>query len=702
MHLDAVIAPQRGHLFPWVPVCLALGIGAFFLLPLEPGPRGLWIASGVLIALCLLAWRAGENSGPLIGAITLICLGMVLAGWRTEAVAEPVLGFRYYGPIEGRVIEIDRSASDRIRLTLDQVVLTNTRPDRTPARVRVSLHGDQGFTPLVPGARVILTGHLSPPMGPTEPGGFDFRRMAWFEKLGAVGYTRTPVLSIAAPDQTRFSIRLTALRMGLAQSVREHMPGQPGAFAAAVITGDRSGLSAETLDEMRASNLAHLLAISGLHMGLLSGFVFLALRYGIAFVPYVALRMDGRKGAAVVAIVAATGYLALSGGSVATQRAYVMAVVMLGAVLLDRRALTLRAVALAAVLILVVRPESLLSVGFQMSFAATTALVWVFSQLRDNRIWQSAGRWRGVLSLVLSSAIAGLATAPIGAAHFNQVSQFGLFANLAAVPVMGMVVMPAAVLAACLAPIGLSEVGLWIMGFGCRWILFVADKITSLEAAQIPVVGPGPWVLPLIAGGCLTVFIWQGWPRWIGLAPAVLAIFLWGGAERPPVLIAESAALVGVLIDGERVLNKPRGDGFAARVWLENDGDERDQTAAAQPDKAGFMADLGWLRLRIMTKTQAKKMTDPCENVDLLILTEGEATGCLTITARDLRNSGSLAIWRTKDGPQIITASQRAGVRYWTDAELRSGRGPAEHPPMPWDQTEAAIDIVAQKPAIDQ
>lgn len=671
MRLDAVIAPQRGHLFPWVPVFLAIGIGGFFALPIEFGPVVLGFIALAGLMAGLASYRVPESWAPLVFALALIAVGLSLAGWRTERVAEPVLGFRYYGPIEGRIIEIDRSQSDKVRLTFDQVTLSNTHPDRIPAKVRVSLHGQQGFTPLTPGARVMLTGTLSPPMGPAEPGGFDFRRMAWFEQLGAVGCTRNPVVGLEPARLETLGLKITAVRMALSQSVQAQLPGQPGAFAAAVVTGDRSGLSRETLDAMRGSNLAHLLAISGLHMGLLTGFVFLVLRYGIAMVPYVALRWDGRKIAAVVALVVAVGYLALSGGSVATQRAFVMAAVMLGAVMLDRRMLTLRAVALAAVLILIWRPESLTQVGFQMSFAATTALVWVFSQIRDMVFWQKCGRLRPVIALVISSGVAGLATAPIGAANFNQVAQFGLIANLLAVPMMGLVVMPAAVLAACLAPLGLASVGLWVMGLGCRWILWVAGWITSFEASVVKVVAPMSVVIPMLVLGCLFVILWQGRARWGGLVPVCVAMIIWSHATRPPVLIADSGALVGVMRDGARVLNKPKGDGFVASSWLENDGDGRDQAAAARPDKAGFTADLGWMRLRQLTKRQVKSIEDPCQGVEAVVLPDDMPVDCLAITAKSLRDTGAIAIWPGPDGPRIVTAADKAGARYWTDPTLR-------------------------------
>ncbi|MDP5360394.1 MAG: competence protein ComEC family protein, partial [Paracoccaceae bacterium] len=345
--LEDVLLAQRGALIGWVPVCLGIGIGLYFGLRQEPDLLVmLWLGLAI-ICLAVLARLVHVAYAPLVVALLLILAGVGLAKWQTDAAAAPVLGFRYYGPIEGRIVNIDRSASDATRLTLDQVVLARMAPERTPERVRVSVHGTQVYESFTPGDVVILTGHLSPPSGPAEPGGFDFQRHAWFLQLGAVGYTRTPVLRLAAPSPTDTATRIFTIRMSISNAVQKAMPGEAGAFAAAVMTGDRSGMGQETLANLRASNLAHLLAISGLHMGLLTGFVFAVVRYGLALVPGVALRWQTKKIAALCGLIVGAFYLALSGGNVATERAFIMVGVMLVAVLLNRRAVTLRAVAIA-------------------------------------------------------------------------------------------------------------------------------------------------------------------------------------------------------------------------------------------------------------------------------------------------------------------------------------------------------------------
>ncbi|HHB80801.1 MAG TPA: ComEC/Rec2 family competence protein, partial [Aliiroseovarius sp.] len=441
-------------------------------------------------------------------------------------------------------------------------------------------------------------------------------------------------------------------------------------------TGDRSAMSRDTLAALRGSNLAHLLAISGLHMGLLTSFVFAAVRMGLSLIPGLALRVPVKKIAAVLALAAGAFYLALSGGNVATQRAFIMVAAMFVAVLFDRRALTLRAVALAALIVLVLRPESLTEPGFQMSFAATTALVTVFGALRDWRGWR-APRWaRPALAVVVSSAVAGLATAPFSAATFNQVSHYGLLANLLAVPLMGVVVMPGAVLAAVLAPLGLSWLALAVMRPALEWIMWVAHWVSGLDGAIGQVASPGPLVVPLIALGGLIVALIGGRLRWLGLGPVVVALLMWMNAERPVLLISDTGGLVGVMGPEGRVLNKARGEGFVAGLWLGSDGDPATQQSAAErlagahaPD--AFWFDLGATRVAHLRGRQAaERVASACAaGADLVILAakgSDPPKDGRVIDGAYLARTGALAIDPDGEGLHEVSASALAGQRPWS------------------------------------
>ncbi|SDX51647.1 competence protein ComEC [Roseicitreum antarcticum] len=691
---DRVTGPLRGRLFLWVPVCLSVGIGGYFALPREPA--GLEWAALAVVVVALSLWarggRYGLGVGPLALGLAMIGGGAGLAGLRSHLVAAPVLDWRYYGAVEGRIVEIDRSVSDAVRLTLDDVVLERMAPARTPTQVRVSLHGMAGdFITPEPGLRVMLTGHLGPPGGAVEPGGFDFRRIAWFEGLGAVGYTRSPVLALAAPEPGP-GLMVTRLRMRISGAVQDRLPGAPGAFAAAVLTGDRSGIDQTTMEDLRRSNLAHLLAISGLHMGLLTGFVFAALRLALALAMPLALRVPARKIAASGALAAGAFYLALSGGNVATERAFIMVAVMLLAVLVDRRAISLRSVAMAAVIVLVLRPEALLGAGFQMSFAATIALVAVFGALRDQPGWRGYGRrrWlRPVLSLVVCSVVAGLATAPVAAVHFNRVAEYGLLANVVTVPLMGSVIIPAAVVAAVLTPLGLQAPALWAMEQGARWILTVAAWVAGLDGAVFPVAQAPPVVLPLMAISAVWLVLWPGRMRWAGAAGIALALALWGQGARPVLLIADTGGLVGVMTSAGRAVSKPRGSGFVAEKWLEADGD-----SATQADAAARWRDVpGALWAGVLPAGVSQEARDAAAEVPRFSLagqrfahvtgraTEGHlpvlcAEGRIVITDQRIRAApAGCAVWDTR--ALAASGARSAGLRgdrlIWRSAHDVSG-----------------------------
>ncbi len=731
MPLRLALEAQRGHLFPWTPVMMACGIAWFFSRRDEPAVWVLIVAGvvgavGVVGGLLALRRHLG---GALIVAAALMAVGVAVAGARLHLVAGPVLTFRYYGPVEGRIVAIDRSASDKVRLTLDRVFLSRVDPDRIPRRVRVSLHGRQGFLTPMPGQRVAMTAHLSPPQGPTEPHGFDFRRDAFFKGLGAVGYTRVPALLLAHPPPGA-GLWVHRLRHALADRIRAGLPGRVGGFSAAIVTGDRSSLDRPTLTRLRRTNLAHLLAISGLHMGLLTGLVLGLVRLGLALVPRISLYHSSRKIAALAALVAAAAYLVISGANVATQRAFVMVAVMLVAVLLDRRAISLRAVALAALIVLVLRPESLLGPGFQMSFAATTALVAVFGWIRDRtRAMADEGtprrapRWlRPALGLAMSSLIAGLATAPVAAAHFNVVSRFGYLANLASVPVMGVLVMPGGFMAVLGMPLGMEGPGLAMMHAGVGWILMVADRISDWPGAVGHIVAPSGATLAVVAIGGLLGCLLRGRLRAVGVPVLLVGAALWTSGERPALLISESGGLVGMMGPEGRQLSRPSGEGFVAGTWLENDGDGAEQAAAFARGGAETVGPLAKGPAQTMTlqgrrithlrgKRAAARLAEACRLADLvvwsgrveagavpdgiarrpsfgrtgergaapvgtrpapLILGKSQPSApCLLLDSIDLRRLGAMAGAWVDGELQLIGATETTGDRLWVRAPRR-------------------------------
>ncbi len=676
----AALAACAGRLFPLVPVCLSAGIATYFALPREPGTAALAVVAGVMV-FAAAGWLRGPDllRAPLAG-LALALAGVLLAEARSHLVAAPVLTFRLYGAVEGRVIDIDRSTSDAIRVTLDQLSVSGLAPDRTPARIRISLkpEADSPAPPLPePGSRVRLVANLGPPPGPAEPGGFDFRRLAWFDRLGAIGFARDAPETLAPADPADPSVMAFRTRMALSQSMQDRIPGQPGALAAAFMTGDRSAITVATNQVMRDSSLYHLVSISGVHMSLVAATVLLFVRFGLALIPAVALRTDTRKIAAVAALVATTAYFILAGADAATERSWIMAAVMLTAVLVDRRAVSLRSVALAAVAILVTTPESLVEPGFQMSFAATVALVVAFDgwTRAQNRL---PVLLRPVALTVIASLVAGLATGPIAAAHFGRFSGYGFFANLVAAPVMGVIVMPAGVLAAVAAPFGLADLPLWVTGLGCDLILRIATLFAAIEGAARIVPAAPALALPTIALSGLLLLLPGRWTKLSGLALFAGLATVWAAAPRPDVLIASDGALVGTLEDsGLRALSKARGAGLFAERWLRADGDPAPQSeAAARPAFSGPRAArmAVWQGRTLGHFTGKRALADAraaCQGGAILVLTEswgGRPDGpCDVFDQWRLRRTGAIALWAEPGGGyRVVTANDAAGDRPWS------------------------------------
>ncbi|MCZ0960186.1 ComEC/Rec2 family competence protein [Paracoccus benzoatiresistens] len=680
-------ATVRAGLFSWVPVCLAAGIALWFALPAPP-PCGMWIALGLLAVAALaigrmalpwaergrIAWSLADALRIGSTALLLVIAGLGLIGLRSAMVAAPVMEWRYYGPVEGRLVEIDRSARDRIRLTLDRVVLRDTAPDRTPGRVRLSLM-DQA-DPLPPlGQRVMLTGHLGPPPAPASPGSFDFRWLAWFEGLGAVGYTRTPIMTVEPAEGGLWAMHRA--RMAVSRAIQDGIGGQEGAVASALMTGDRSGIEEATNELMRASNLYHIISISGLHMSMLAGFVYAALRLALVLAQGLGapLPQGVHKIAALGALAASAAYLWLSGGGVATERAFVMVAVMLLAITADRRAISLRTVALAATIILIYSPEAVTHAGFQMSFAATVALILVYGPW--SRISPHLPFWlRPVAMLLVSSLVASVATSPLAAAHFNRMAQYGLLANLLVVPVMGALVMPAGVIGALLAPVGLAGPALWVMGLGTRWMLRVAEYVAGLGGAVTTLpLPPGP-VIPLMCfGATLAVLCWRqgvlarrpspmGAGFLAGLVMLAASGAIWLTASRPLLLVAPEGEAVGLMTAQGRAVSKPSGGAFIVSTWLQEDGDSATQEESAarpawQGDKRDRMAALpqGWQVWHFTGKGAENRAPAACQPRRIVVVSARLPARadwpCIMLDLGRLRATGAMTVGMGEDGPVL-------------------------------------------------
>lgn len=669
----------------WAPVLIGTGILFYFSLPEEPG-LALPLAGAALLAAAQHMARARPLLRYLLMGLFCMVLGFAAASGRTVLIFhEPLKSDIGYATLKGEVLAVTNTGEGRLRADVRPYELEHARHPLNA--VRLTYYGAAGE--LRPGDVIRVPVKLWPNSPPAMPGGFDYGRHLWFEGIGAGGVMMGAPENLGKAEGIAAALRrgLHNLRSATSIRVLNVMDAVPGAVAVALMTGERAFIPEETQEELRASGLAHVLAISGLHMALLTGALFGGLRLLIACVPGLTLRYPVKKWAAALALLGAGAYLVISGMSVATQRAFIMVGLVLLAIMLDRPAITMRNVALAACLILLFAPESLLSAGFQMSFAAVMALVAAY-ETRAAQINNLLADWRSrgplqllglyTAGLLLTSLVAGLATAPFAAFHFNRVAAYGLAGNLLAMPFVAFLIMPFAVLAFALMPFGLEAAPLFVMELGLEGLLWAAKLVASWPGSATPVASGPPAVLLLITFGGIWLCLWKSAIRYAGLLPIAAALMLWGAAPRPDILISDNARLIAVrTADGRLSLNDARSR-FDAGLWLRSDGDLADPRERAGSGWRCDMLACLYVRKdgqRLAQIADPRALIEDCLWADILILREEAFRGVgreacpapLLITYRDLQRKGAHVLYKREgvSGWEVETVAAAQGNRPW-------------------------------------
>jgi len=678
---ETLAAAQRDRWPLWTPVLFGTGIAIYFSLLFEPS---LWWAAGVFCGFLGAAWlfRGAVFARGTVIALALVAGGFLVAQLHTHWVAAPVLTKPIKAAlVTGQVIELERGLKGP-RVVLDKPVVRRLAPEATPDRIRLRLR--RGDTVGV-GDRIAVLARLSPPPAPAMPGAYDFQRRAWFARLGGVGFALghvKPADDIGGATGTA-AIKLAKLRQAMADRIRGSLPVESGAVAAALIVGDRSAIPEETVQALRDAGLAHLLAISGLHLGLVATILFFGVRLVLAIVEPVALRLPIKKIAAIAALVGAFIYLLLAGATVPTQRAFIMTGIVLFAVLVDRTALSLRLVAWAAMIVLALSPDVLLSASFQMSFAAVVALVAVYEALREPlRDWlRGSGPGRKLafyfIGVAISTIVAGAATGLIALHHFGRVTQFGLVANLAAIPIASFWIMPWGVLAAALMPFGLEDFALVPMAWGIEWVVFVARTVAGWPGAvaAIPVLPQTGLVVIALSG--LWLCLWQGRVRSLGCLGIAAGLVFIPLTDRPDVLVTGNGKLMAVrLADGTLSLTSGKTERFAAKIWMERDGQLAPRVweagdAASAPlscDRLGCVYRRAGRHVALIK--DARAFADDCWDDWIIVSTVPTRRACRgtahTIDRFDLWRQGAHAIWIGRDTVQVKSVRAVRGDRPWT------------------------------------
>lgn len=667
----------------WAPVAIGAGAGLYFGLKTEP----FW---QIAVLVMLVAGLASLQRGVLgkISFIGFLCaLGFVAADWRTARVEAPILerdlGIRQ---IEGRIISVE-ARPDSKRYVVALRWIENVGEDETPDRARITWRGE-GFDAKA-GDFVGLRAGLGPPPPPAAPGTFDFARQLYFQRIGAVGYAVSAPAVITDRPPPRFgaiSASIETLRANLFQRITKAAPGQGGAIVAAVVTGKRDAITSQSQAALRDAGLAHLLAISGLHMGLATGLIFFAVRGLLAAIEPLALKYPIKKWAAAAALLSGLAYLILSGGGWSARRAFIMTAIIFTAILVDRRALSLRNVAIAATVILLMTPEALFHPGFQMSFAAVTALIaayeWMSRRADPFRSFSLPAKLRRyAIGLAITDTIAALATAPYALYHFNRVALYSLPANILAMPLMGFWIMPMAVTALLLTPLGLDGWAWSLSANGVETILAIATEVSNWPGAvSLTPQWPLAAMLALTLGG-LWLCLARSPLRLLGLAAIPVAAIVAKGAAPPHVFVAASGLNAGVLMSDENpglAVFTRRRDRFATSVWREAAGLDPLKSEALLMRDVGACDQSGCVLVAeanawVSFIEDRLALEEDCARADLVVAffpvsaADWRACKAPLIDRRSVWKRGAHAVIFNKHGvANIKTVAETRGDRPWT------------------------------------
>ena len=674
--------------FLWSPVFVGAGIAIYFSLSFEPS---LWLVWGLLVAAIagLYMLRRQQGGGLAIFMALLFCLalGLAVATTRTALVAAPVLTSPWSGELTGRLLASETDEKGALSVTIAPTSMQRLASDAMPARVSLSIRIKD--VTIEPGQMLRLRARLLPPPEPVEPGGFDYARKVWFERIGATGFAYTAP-EIVSSEGEGPAAWLARLRARITARVQAEIGGPAGAVAAALITGEKRAIPDAAVNDLRRAGLSHVLSISGLHMVLFAGSLFWLLRAGLALVPALALNYPIKKWAAAVALVGATIYLMISGAGIATQRAWVMISLMFVAILLDRPAISMRNVALAALLILIWQPESFLSASFHMSFAAVVALI-AFYEAPAMQRFLAADREppvfpalapvflvaRYIAGIALTTTVAGIATGAFAAFHFDRIAPYSMAGNLGAMPLVSLIIMPAALISLLFMPLGLDHLPLWVMGQGIDAMLAIAHYVASWEGSDRLIATAPTSALVTVTLGGLWLALWRKRWRYFGLAAILLGFLLWGQGPRPDILINRDGKLVAMRgADGQLTLSAAR-PAYAAETWLRHDGDPRTPKEASKSkftkcDELGCVWSEPGGPVVAMPKTM-DALRDDCTHADVVVARFGlpyhlrkACEASVIVDYFDLWRNGATTLTRDSSGTwHRQTVRHESGNRPW-------------------------------------
>jgi competence protein ComEC len=698
------VSDNNDRVILWIPVVLGVGIACYFALPFEPP----LIWGGLLLSFFAVAAYIANKKYFYPRAFLMclfIALGFFVSQVKAHLVAAPVIEKEMKANIIGRVVSSSSSMDKGQRVVLDNLEIEGVEKEKIPEKIRIRL--TKKSDKVHDGQIISFFCAVMPPFEPARPDGFQFSRFAWFKQLGGVGFAMsrwkeasfTQQVNTSAFDSLKISIG--KIRSNMTEKIMRVLPNEKGAIAATLITGERSAVPKVIIEAYRDSGLAHLLSISGLHMSMVAGLVFLGVRLFIVFCfDGFALRHDTKKLAAIIALAVCFGYLLLSGFRVPTQRAFIMISIVFAAVLMDRQAISIRLVAWAATIVLLISPESLLTPGFHMSFAAVLALVCAYEEGAGKmRLWMRGNRdlhgysWHRIViaylgGVVITDFIASSATTPFAIYHFNRFVAYTMIGNLLAAPVVGICIMPFAIISVILMPFGLERIALIPMGYGIDIVNDATLMVSSWDGASVMVPAMPIWGILLIATGFLWLCLIKGKARFAGVVAVVIGLVSPYIVPKPDILIDEKASLFAVRDEAEQlVLSSTAKNKYFAKRWLEKEGVANYESIhnweggwnlndenVMRCDYGGCVYIAKGYKIAFLNDVDAVNEDCSRDDIDILVSkvpVRGHCNASYIIDRFDVWRNGAYAVWLGNEGAiKIKSVADSKGKRLWTKWKL--------------------------------
>lgn len=664
---------EQPRWFLWAPVFFGLGIGVYFLLPRD---YSIWWTLGLIETLIVLAMVFRFSLAVLSGLmiVALAVLGFSDIQLKAEYLNKnKSLKQEEETYLFGRIKKIDYNYRGNQRFVLDDT--ENFENTRSFGKVRVSSRHKNDK--LKAGQCVEMAAKLMPVSKPFLPGGYQFDRKAYFEGINASGYALSQVYETDCKKKdsvlSRLGFAVDELRMKIVNHIKGILPPNQASIAAAVIAGEQGVINRKIIQDYRDSGLAHFLSISGLHMSMVAGLMFFLVRFVMALIPPLALRCDSKKAAAVFAVLISIFYLLVSGAQLPAQRAFIMNFIVVLGIFFGRRAISLRSIAWAALIILIISPQALIGVSFQMSFAAVIVLTSFYEKyaglfqrfLNGNKtqsLWVKTVKivWAYIMGILAADFVASLATLPFAVYHFNRISIYTTITNLLAGPVIGLIIMPFVLMALLLMPLGLDYWPLKLVGWGIELTNNITACVASLPYAGFKVVSMPLWGLNMIVFGGLWLCLWKlSWRKWgcLFILAGALSVFT---VKTPDVMIDGEASLLAVKDgQGNLVILPSRGNSFTKQIWLEKTANEALDAAKAEKLREiykGKSDDKTWLDLSCDKKF--------CVYKSRVVYNKGKA---LLVDGKtfDAEAAAGALIFLDENKAEAITVRESIGFRHW-------------------------------------